>query len=308
VRHVAALIGIFVQMTAQNLGPLSAFTGTYGGMTTSSGMNAIYVPSKNGPVLKLHRIREELKFISEPGLFGVPVNRGTAEDITIVPVLYDQYVADNDVPETGTNLSTGAAVLHQEAGMFLLNPASTVPAERATVQRLGSLPHGVAFNAQGYITTISGAPTIPPMNTADAVRPNGIHPFAAGDPDQLASAPAPSPADAAKFQPNLLADPNSLLRTVLAKQKVVSTIIIATDTHNPQLPGGGVTNSAFTLANAECIRQRSTFFLMKVAGWFGPQDLIMYTQEVLMRMGDVIYPHVTVASLFRDPLPTPILL
>lgn len=295
-------------MATPALGPLAAFTGTYGGVNTSSGMNAIYLPSKNGPVLKLHRIREELKFISELGLFGVPVNRGSAEDITIIPVLYDQYVADNDVSEAGTNLSTGAAVLHQEAGMFLLNPASTVPAEKATVQRLGSLPHGVAFNAQGYITTISGPPAIPPMNTADAIHPNGIHPFAVGHPDQLRSAPIASPADAAKFPPDVLADPNSLLRTALSKQQVISTTIIATDTHNPQLPGGGVTNSAFTLTNAECTRQRSTFFLMKVAGWFGPQDLIMYTQEVLLRINGVVYPHVTVAALSRDPFPTPIIL
>jgi hypothetical protein len=292
-----------------NLGPLAAFTGTYGGIGTSSGMNAIYVPSKNGPVLKLHRIREEFKFLSEQGLIGVPVNRGSAEDITIVPIDYVQYVANNDVSEGGTNLSTGVGVLHHEVGQFLLNPASIVPVERATVQRLGVLPHGVAFNAQGYITTITGPPTIPPMNTADAAIPNGIHPFAVGQPDQPRSAPVASPADAAKFPQAVLNDPNSLLRTALAKKKIISTIIIATDTHNPQLPGGGVTNSAFTLTNAECTRQRSTFFLMKVdGGWFGQQDLIAYTQEVLLRIGDVVYPHVTVATMSRDPLPTPILL
>jgi hypothetical protein len=48
---------------------------------------------------------------------------------------------------------------------------------------------------------------------------------------------------------------------------------------------------------------------MKVdGGWFGQQDLIAYTQEVLLRIGDVVYPHVTVATMSRDPLPTPILL
>lgn len=295
-------------MTQPN--PLAAFTGTYGGVNTSSGINTIYVPSKTGPVLKIQRIREEFKFIQQQGLFGVPVNRGSAEDITIFPVIYDQYVADNDVPETGTNLTTGAGVLHQEAGMFLLNPASTVPAEKATVQRLGSLPHGVAFNAQGYITTIQGPPTIPLMNTADTKGPNGIMPFTVdknGD-VSLVAGPAASAVDAAKFPSKVLFDPNSLLRDALAKQKVLSTIIIATDTQGTdQLPGGGVTNSAFTLTNAECIRQRSTFFVMKVSGWFGPQDLIMYTQEVLLRFGGVVYPHITVAALSRDPFPTPII-
>jgi hypothetical protein len=290
--------------------PLAAFTGTYGGINTSSGINTIYVPSKNGPVLKIHRIREELKFLSTPGLFGVPINRGGAEDITIVPILYDQYVADNDVPETGTNLTSGAGVLHQEVGLFLLNPPSTVPVEAATVQRMGSLPHGVTFNAQGYITTTSGPPTIPPMNTADAKTPNGIQPFVAGHPDQLRPAPKPSATDAAKFPQAVLTDPNKLLRDLLAKYTVTSTTIVTTDTQGTdQLPGGGVTNSAFTLANAKCLRQRSTFFVMKVSGWFGPQDLIMYTQEVLLELPDgVVYPHITVAAMSRDPLPTPIVL
>lgn len=290
--------------------PFAALTGTYGGVNTSSGINTIYVPSKNGPVLKIQRIREELKFLSSPGLFGVPINRGGAEDITIVPILYDQYVADNDVSEAGTNLSTGAAVLHQEVGMFLQNPPSTVPIEQATVQRLGSLPHGVAFNAQGTITTISGPPTILPMNTADVSKPNGITPFRINDTGQisLVTAPKASVADAAKFPATVLADPNKLLRDALAKQQVISTIVIATDTNNPLLPGGGVTNSAFTLTNAECIRQRSTFFVMKVSGWLGPQDLIMYTQEVLLRFGGVVYPHVTVASMSRDPWPTPVII
>jgi hypothetical protein len=289
---------------------LAAFTGTYGGVNTSSGINTIYVPSKTGPVLKIHRIREELKFLSQQGLFGVPVNRGNAEDITIALILYDQYVADNDVPETAANLTTGAGVLHQEAGMFLLNPASTVPVEAATVQRLGCLPHGVAFNAQGYITTIAGPPTIPPMNTADAATPNGIQPFSPGDGGQVTIVPAPAPSatDAAKFTPAVLTDPNKLLRDALAKQTVISTTIVHTDTQGTaQLPGGGVTNSAFTLTNAECIRQRSTFFVMKVSSWFGPQDLIMYTQEVLLKFSNgVVYPHITVASLSRDPFPTPI--
>lgn len=289
--------------------PLAALTGTFGGVNTSSGINTIYVPSKSGPVLKIHRIREEFKFLSQPGLFGVPINRGSVEDLTIVPILYDQYVADNDVSELGGNLSTGAAVLHQEVGLFLQNPPSTVPSETATVQRLGSLPHGVAFNAQGYIQTIAGAPTIPAMNTADAVSPNGIRPFVDGHPDQPATMPKPSSTDAAKFPQAVLDDPNKLLRDALAKQKITSTTIIRTDTQGTdELPGGGVTNSAFTLANAECLRQRSTFFVMKVAGLFGPQDLIMYSQEVLLRFGGVVYPHITVASLSRDPWPTPILI
>jgi hypothetical protein len=280
-----------------NLGLLAPFTGTFGGTNTSSGLNMITVPSKNGPVLKIHRIREELKFISEQGLFGIPMNRGSVEDITVTPILYDQYVADNDVPEVGANLTSGLGVLHQEAGMFLLNSASTSPKVAASVQRLGSLPHGVSFNAQGFITTVSGPPIIAPVSTTPFVT--------------ATKAPAPvaaaSATDAAKFPAATVSDPTKLLRGVIAGQKILSTAVVATDTDPTYMVGGGVTNSAFLLGNVECRRVRSTFFLEKVSGWFGPQDQIQYVQEVFLEIGEVTYPHVTVATLTRDPFPTPII-
>jgi hypothetical protein len=296
-------------MTTANLGPLAAFTGTYGGVNTSSGINTIYVPSKSGPVLKIARIREELKFLSSPGLFGVPVNRGGTEDTTLTPIIYDQYLADNDIPETMGNLSSGAGVIHQEVGMWILAPATEDPSVPASVQRLGSIPHGVSFTAQGFISTVNGPPVIPPMNTADAATPNGIRPFVTGQPDKPIPTPAASAADAAKVSQAVLDDPNQLLRNVIAKQKISATTIISVDTQpTDKLAGGGLGQTAFLLGNAECLRLRSTFYIETLSGWFGPQTQIQYTQEVLLAFGGVTYPHITVATLTRDPMPTPIVL
>jgi hypothetical protein len=271
--------------------PFAAFTGTYGGTTSPTGYNLIYVPTPTGVVLKIQRIREELKFLYQQGLFGVPVNRGDKETITVKPIVYDQYAADNDVSEmAGNNLATGAGVLHQEAGMFLQN-------SDGTVQRLGTLPHGIAFNMQGTAVDSVGAPVIPAVNTK---------PYIDGQPSASVLTPQASPADAAKITAAIRTDPSSILRTAIAQQMVVSTTTIELDTHHPTIPGGGVTNSQFTAANAAVVRARSTFWAMKVSGWFGPQDLLAYSQEVLLQIDGVIYPHVTVAALSRDPLPAPI--
>jgi hypothetical protein len=53
---------------------------------------------------------------------------------------------------------------------------------------------------------------------------------------------------------------------------------------------------------------RSTFYIETVSGWFGPQTQIQYFQEVFLEFGGITYPHVTVATMTRDPLPTPVVI
>lgn len=315
--------------------PLAAFTGTYGGPSNSSGLNAIFrpqstqtpsLPGGSPNILELNVVHELLTFINSPGELGVPVNRGSVQgDITLMPVFYDHYVQDAAIPNNPANVKAGKAIIHQEVGMWLLSPATTDPAEQPTVQRLGSLPHGVAFNMQGTYTTIAGPPTIPPMNTADAEVPNGITPFVTGsNPPVLvpmpsltaaASGTARLPQDltsyikAGTITQAILDDPNSLLRAAIANQNITSTTILSVDTNPaPPLVGGGVTNSAFLLSNATCTRARCTFYIETVKGVLGTHPQIQYSQEVLLQFGGITYPHMTVATLTRDPLPPPLVL
>lgn len=318
-------------MTTPNLGPLAQFTGTYGGPTNSSGLSSIFRPqSPQTPtagmpagalnVLQLTVVREVLMFTSNPGLIGVPVNRGSIQgDITLVPIIYSHYVEDQAIPETLSNLSTGAGVIHEEVGMFLVTPATTAPAEPVTICRGGFLPHGVSFAMQGPAVTIQGPPTIPPMNCSDSATPTGITPFITGS-HPPALVPQPSltvtnkgtarlPQDltsmvaAGNISQAILNDPNTILRNVTAKQNITSTTIITLDTHGP-IPGGGVTNTAFLLSNATCTRARSTFYIEMVnLGLLGTWPQIQYTQEILLDFDGITYPHMTVATLTRDPFP-----
>lgn len=283
-------------MTTPHLAALAALTGTYGGVGTK-GFSLITVPSPNGPVRKIHNIREEFKFVNVVGLIGSPVNRGAVEDQNSVAVDYVQYAADNAVSELGSNLMTGKGVIHNEDGLFVFNSATTHPNVAASVQRQGSLPHGVTFNAQGFVTTQAGPPTIPPIST---------QPYAVGQPSQIHPQAPTLAADLAKFPTAILDDPAKLLRDAQVGQKITTTVVMQTDTDPTFMPGGGVTNSAFTEVNAKCLRQRSTFFIETISGWFGNQYQIQYTQEIFLLIDGVVYPHVVVASLPKDPFATPI--
>src|SRR6202042_30466 len=108
----------------------------------------------------------------------------------------------------------------------------------------------------------------------------------------------------------ILNDPNTLLRSQIAKQKISSTTIITLDTQPAaSLAGGGVTNTAFLLSNAECTRVRSTWYLETLdLGLLGKWPQIQYTQEVFLDFDGITFPHITVATLQIDPLPPPLVL
>lgn len=323
-------------MTTSGFGPLSKFTGAFSTPQNSPGLNAIFRPQStqtptvaggSNNVLELNVTREILTFLNTVGDLGVPVNRGSVQgDITLAPVFYNYYVEDASVPKTLANVAAGKPVIHEEVGMWILSPATTDPAEPATVQRLGSIPHGVAFNMQGTYSTISGPPVIPPMNCSDSTVPTGIQPFITGsNPPQMVPTPsltaatqgtARLPQDltsyikAGTITQAILSDPNTLLRQQIAKQNISSTTIIKVDTQ-PAAPlfGGGVTNTAFLLSNAACTRIRSTWYIETLnLGLLGSWPQIQYTQEVFLDFDGITFPHMTVATLQIDPLPPPLLL
>jgi hypothetical protein len=299
--------------------PLAAFLGAYGGYN-STGLNAIFRPNStttptklatpvaSNNILQLSVIRESLRFLNAPGLLGVPVNRGGGSqgDITLVPVFYDQYVEDINIPQTVGSVAAGASVIHQEVGMWMLQPATNDDAPR--VQRLSSIQHGVALVAEGSYTTIKGKPTIPPVSmvpyetsTGAPVKAPSLQAAAAG----TARLPQ-NPATLAKYgiTQAVLDDPNKLLRDKIAAQNITSTVVMQVDTDN-----GGVVNTGFLQKNAACTRMRATFYIETVdMGWLGVGPQIQYFQEVFLEFGGVTYPHVTVATMTHDPLPTPVVI
>lgn len=316
-----------------SLSPLAMFTGTFGGMSGSAGLNTIFRPAgPDGVLLEVNQLAENLTFFGNQSDLGVAVNRGGGTqdnpqaDITLQPTSYFQYIEDRSIPDTPAHLKSGASIIHTELGQFIVSPATTDPDVPVTIQRLGTIAHGVSFCMQGFATTIEGPPTIPPMNCSDSVTPTGIQPFVTGsNPPQLVSMPSLVAADTttarlpqvlpAAVTQAVLDDPNTLLRTAIAKQTILSTTILSLST-NPVAPlaGGGVTNTDFLLQNAECLQARCTFFLETVKGGLltgGNYPQIQYTQEILLRFPGpdgvmTTFPHITNATLTRNPFPVPV--
>jgi hypothetical protein len=266
--------------TAPSLGPLAAFSGNF----TGRGFNTIFRPDKGTPtplpipvppgdnILELNLTSESLAF--SPSLGSVP-NRGTAQgDIFLNGVPYLQTISDVTTPGQSTGI-------HVEPGLWMAVPPTTDPAEGETFVRMASIPHGTTILAQGTSTTINSAPTIPVVH---------ITPFVVNQPANLIRFPSQTaatagtpriPQDLTSFihagtiTQAILDDPNTLLRDVIGKQKIVATttITIATKPAPPLFGDGGTDNIAFLLGdnntppanpNAQTFQMTATFWIETV--------------------------------------------
>jgi hypothetical protein len=267
------------------LGPLAAFVGNWQG----SGFNTIFRPDNpetpTAPtlphpmptidnVLELNLTAEVLSF--SPSLGSVP-NRGEVQgDIFLDGVPYLQSIQD---------VTTGKAVgIHLEPGLWMAVPPTKVPAEGATLVRMGSIPHGTTICAEGTSKTFSGAPKIPAVS---------ITPFFAGSPGSLVPFPSQEAANeltqripqdltsfiaAGTITQAILTDPNTVLRNHISTQQILATteITITTAPSEP-LFGGGAENIAFLLGdpaaivnprgpgqNAQTIQLSATFWIEEI--------------------------------------------
>jgi hypothetical protein len=256
------------------LGPLTAFTGTFRG----SGFNLIFRPdstqtptplpvpvSGSDNVLELNLTEETLSF--SPSLGSVP-NRGMVQgDAFLNGVPYLQTINDVTVPSQPVGI-------HAEPGLWMAVPATTDPAEGATVVRMASIPHGTTIEAQGTSFNVNGKPTIAAVD---------ITPFVTGQPDNKVPFPSQTATSdkTARIPQNLnpfitagtitqamLSDPNTLLRNHIASQTIRATtvITISTDPASP-LFGGGTDNIAFLLGNATASTPNAQALKMDAVFW-----------------------------------------
>lgn len=249
---------------APPLGVLSNFTGTFAGR----GFNLIFRPQSaatptpmpkpaHGPadnVLELNLTTETIAFSASLG--NVP-NRGMVQgDIFLNGVPYVQTVSD---------VTNGpAVVIHFEPGIWLAVPSTSAPNEPATLARMGSIPHGTTINLQGAsLPVTNGPPTIPPVDPTpffDAT----LQPFRFPSQTATDETTFRIPQDLTSHIANgsitqaILDDPNTVLRTALAGQTIVQTIVleVASAPETPAGPagipaqGGGNANIAFLTVNA----------------------------------------------------------
>jgi hypothetical protein len=275
--QVPSIPGQAVVVPAASLGPLAAFTGTF----TGSGFNIIFrpdssktptplpKPTTNDNVLELNLTSETLAF--SPSLGSVP-NRGsgTQGDIFLNGVPYLQTIDDVTNPAQPVGI-------HFEPGLWMAVPATTAPAEKASIVRMASIPHGTTIEAQGSSAVLTGKPDIPAVDITPFVigSPNNKIPFPSQNVTNNATTRIPqdltSFVKAGTITQAMLNDPNSLLRTHIASQTITSTTRINVFTGAPPpLTGGGTDNITFLQGtssagpNAQAIRMHATFWIETV--------------------------------------------
>lgn len=279
------------------------------------GFNMIWrpnVPSATIPArhfLQLNFTDETLAFTDITGS-GI-ANRGLLQpDILLGGAAYLQTINDS-FDNTGQ---------HFEPGVWANVPATTNPEEKATVVRMGSIPHGTTVNMQGI------AFEVPTPQFAKS----SIVPFRIGSPDDgqtdLVQFPEQNLAVAAPARTDLarvaaldqahLDNPNLFLSDAIAGQTITNTVvlIVSSDVNFPKPPppnvpdvGGGTRDIAFLVGkgapptggpNAAAVRASSTFWIETVKLAYGKEFLqLQYTQRVLLDFGGLSWPHVTVATL-----------
>ena len=263
-----------------DLGGIAGFVGTFRG----NGLNTIFRPQDfavsptplpkpatgpNDNILEINLTEETLAFSAPLG--SIP-NRGMVQgDAFLNGIPYVQKIKDVSVPASPVGI-------HFEPGVWLSVPATTVPAERATIVRMASIPHGTTIEAQGTSFTKAGGPHIDPVN---------ITPFQIGNPAQRITFPSQTVTDTGTFRlpqdltsfiaagtitKEILENPNLILQNRAAAQTITSTTVNVIST-NPADPlfGGGTDNIEFLLGdknatapNADAVQMSAIFWVETV--------------------------------------------
>jgi len=277
---------------ADPLGPLAGLAGNW----TGQGFNVIWRPHPLQPsgqdrFLELNVTSEQLDF--GPALQKIP-NRGLLQpNISLAGLNYLQQIAD-----ANTNKNQ-----HFEPGVWVTVPATSDPQEPRTVSRLASIPHGTTILLQGTAHTSAGAPTIPNIS---------IKPFPLGQPTQPINFPEQDLGTPTQFRTSgagltgitqqMVNNPNTVLKA--APPQITSTTTLQVASHDASLPGGGTANIAFLKgaahSNANAAHVTATFWLETLQADTEPRRL-QYSQLVLLNFNGISWPHITVATLQKQP-------
>jgi hypothetical protein len=296
---------------APDLGPLAQLIDADGtGEWRGRGFNTIWRPHELalGPIpqdrfLELNLTEEKLVFTEING--AIP-NRGLEmHDIDLFGLTYLQQIKGVD-PEEG---------LHIEPGIWVNVPPTEDPKEPATVVRMASIPHGTTILAQGTFLDVGQGPDI-----AD----NNIIPFKIGTPtppnSDFPTAEATFPELNLDIQTQfrqkskdvtqeMVENPNSVLQKDIVGQNITNTTVLVISTAHAPVAGGGTANTAFLEAasappggNATAVEVSAIFWIETVRGDDGEEKLqLQYTQLVQLDFNGLRWPHVSVATLHKQP-------
>jgi len=293
----------------EDLGPLRLLPGTWKSLP-GRGWNLIALPFATEPAsrlnyrLLLNQYNEQLEFSlvdkAVPNR-GIRRNGGVVEaDQFLVALDYEQtikQIAAADFPDSGLAGGPGLAI-HHEPGLWLHMTNETT--NDLDIARLATIPHGDSVLALGKSDRISGAPTIPDINSL----PIGV--------DQDLNSPYLAPYKHFNDNPfEGLFDPvtpNALLRKANEGVDIRRTTILDVDS---TVETGGVVNIPFIVKQANAASMKSTFWIqeLKEKDSAGQRKLrLQYSQVVLLDFfprrdglpGLIRWPHVSINTLERQ--------
>jgi hypothetical protein len=188
-------------------------------------------------------------------------------------------------------------------------PQTKVPQSDSTIVRLGTIPHGDSLLAQGTSLTVNGGPKIDPVDsTPFTLDPKGarVNDTNAGYLAPFNTTPPPGiPAEAIK-------NPNVVLTNAIKGQKIVKTVVLIVNATpvggingTPIAPQpenvGGILNIPFVSKNANVKSVSAIFWIETVENADGSQFLqLQYTQTVILDFINILWPHISVATLVKQ--------
>jgi prepilin-type processing-associated H-X9-DG protein len=284
------------------LGPLAQLVGTWKG----HGFNQIWRPfhGSQDRFLELNETHEVLQFMEIPG--DIP-NRGLLQpDMNLHGATYLQKISDVNVLTNGK-----PSGIHIEPGIWVTVPATTNPADVATVARMANIPHGTSLVSQGTAFTVNGGPIINPASITPFLIAPPHTPIAFPETNLgVATAFRTPPGDIPHVTQAMVNNPNVVLTNAIAGQNIISTTVlrISTTDLNPPTSGGGTSNIAFLDGaaggpNAQAAQMDAIFWIETVQGDDADDQKLQlqYTQTVLLNFNGLSWPHVSVATLHKQP-------
>ena len=279
---------------AKGLGFLAEFQGNWRG----TGFNVTARPFfRSHPpfFLELNATQETLDFTAISG--NIP-NRGSQQpDINLHGLRYLQQVTD---------VATNSGI-HIEPGLWLHVPATDAPPAGDSYVRQATIPHGDSLVAQStFIDQVAGSPLITPVNSTPFT--DAAIPALNMDPAKPITDPAylaqylddrlPAIGMPAGLDPvATIKDPTLVLKAQIARQTIVSTVVIEIST---VAPAGGILNIPFVSKNANAAQLDAIFWLETVHHPNGHLFMqLQYVQRVILDFIGIRWPHVSVATLVR---------